>query len=222
MIRVFIGYDARETIAAHVLHHSIQSRASMPVSVTLINRSMLAGVFTRKRDPLDSTDFAISRFLVPYLCHYEGYALFVDCDILCRDDIARLWAWRDDRYAVRVVKHDYTPKTERKFLGAAQTKYARKNWSSVMLFNNAKCYDLTPKYVNVANGLELHQYSWLADSLIGDLPRHWNHLVGYYPHDSDASLVHFTDGGPYFKGYQTGDYTEEWFHERASTQSVND
>src|SRR5216684_7212308 len=197
MIRVFVGYDQREAAAFSVLSHSIHSRSSAPVSITPVMLSQLRGVYRRERNPLQSTDFSFSRFLTPYLCGYEGWAIFTDCDMLVLDDIAKLWALRDERYAVQVVKHVHVPKEETKFLGEKQTKYEKKNWSSVMLMNCAKCKALTPEFVNRASGLELHQFKWLeSDNLIGSLPAKWNHLVGYDAPRADASLVHFTIGGP--------------------------
>jgi lipopolysaccharide biosynthesis glycosyltransferase len=139
----------------------------------------------------------------------------MDCDMLVLDDIANLWKLRDDRYAVMAVKHDHVPKETTKFLGEPQSKYEKKNWSSVMLFNNARCRALTSEYVNSATGLELHQFKWLGnDDLIGALPDRWNHLVGYDPPRKDASLVHFTQGGPYFDDYRNCEYSSEWFAER--------
>jgi len=114
-----------------------------------------------------------------------------------------------------VVKHDHVPKESVKFLGEPQSKYEKKNWSSVMLFNNAKCKALSPEYVNRASGLELHQFKWLEnDELIGALPDTWNHLVGYNPPRQDASLVHYTLGGPYFPQYKDCEYASAWFAER--------
>ena len=131
--------------------------------------------------------------------------------MLMRDDIARLWALRDERFAVQVVKHDHRPREERKFLGEPQSGYGKKNWSSVMLFNNERCQKLSPAYVGSATGLELHQFKWLgADELIGDLPHKWNHLVGYDPPCRDVSLAHFTLGGPYFPEYSACEYSGEW------------
>ena len=127
--------------------------------------------------------------------------------MLARADIAELWALRDDRFTVMCVKHDYVPKTDQKFLGQTQTKYEKKNWSSVMLFNNAKCRALTPDYVNTATGLQLHQFKWLdGEEHIGELPVVWNHLVNEYEYRTDAKIVHFTDGGPYFSEYRNDDY----------------
>ncbi len=135
--------------------------------------------------------------------------------MLVLDDIARLWALRDDRYAVMVVKHDHRPRETRKFLDEPQTAYKKKNWSSVMLFNNARCGALTPRYVNEVSGLELHQFQWVeGGESVGEIPGRWNHLVGYDPPSNDVSLVHFTLGGPYFSEYAECEYAEEWRAER--------
>ncbi len=221
VVRIFIGYDGREEAAFHVLQRSIHERSSLPVAVTPLRLSQLAGVFTRERHPLQSTDFSFSRFLTPWLCNYAGWAIFMDCDMLMRADIARLWALRDARYAAQVVKHQYQPKDDTKFLGAVQTKYEKKNWSSVIVFNCARCTALTPDYVNNATGLELHQFKWLAsDDLIGELPPAWNHLVGEYDRSPDASLVHYTLGGPYFTEYRDCEFAKEWFCERDAVMTV--
>ena len=215
MIDVFVGFDPREAVAFHVLSHSIHARASQPVSITPLMLSELRRVLTRERHPLQSTDFSFSRFLTPYLSTYSGWSVFMDCDMLMLDDIATLYALRDARYAVMVVKHDHVPKESRKFLNQPQSPYQKKNWSSVMLFNNSRCQALTPEYVNAASGLALHQFKWLAsDDLIGALPERWNHLVGYHPPRKEASLVHYTLGGPYFEDYRNCEYAAEWRAER--------
>jgi hypothetical protein len=221
MIRVFIGYDSAEEVAFSVLSYSIHARASKPVAVAPVKLSELAGVFARERNSLQSTEFSFSRFLVPWMAGFEGWALFMDCDMLMRDDIARLWEMRDDRFAVQVVKHRHVPKEDTKFLGQTQTKYEKKNWSSVMLMNCAKCRKLTPDYVNSASGLELHQFKWLGDDrLIGEIPHRWNHLVGYDAPDRDAALVHFTIGGPWFPEYAQSEHAAEWFREKESMLSA--
>jgi hypothetical protein len=215
MIHIYIGYDAREAVAFSVLSYSIQARASAPVSIAPLMLSQLKGMLTRERHPLQSTDFSFSRFLTPHLSGYTGWSVFMDCDMLMLDDIAGLVRLCDDRYAVMVVKHDHVPKETTKFLGEPQSKYEKKNWSSVMLFNNARCRALTPDYVNKASGLELHQFKWLGnDELIGALPDRWNHLVGYNKPRPDAALVHYTLGGPYFPEFKNCEYSKEWFAER--------
>ena len=219
--RVFIGFDSKEVVAYHVLAQSIIEHASIPVMFCPVVLPHLDGIFMRERNALQSTEFSFSRFLVPYLSDFEGWSLFMDCDMLMRADIAELWKLRDENAAVMCVKHDYQPKVETKFLGQVQTKYEKKNWSSVLLFNNARCHALTPDYVNTATGLQLHQFKWLeSDAEIGELPPAWNWLVNEYDHDPDAKNVHFTDGGPYFDEYRNDDYADEWFAMRERTLHV--
>jgi hypothetical protein len=221
LIRVFIGYDRQLPALFHVFSHSIHVRASQPVSITPLILSQLEGLMTRERNPLQATEFSFSRFLTPYLSNFEGWSIFADNDVIARDDIAKLWALRDDRYAVMVVKHEQKPKEGRKFLDMPQTAYEKKNWSAVMMFNNARCKALTPEYVNTASGLELHQFKWLeTEDLIGGLPHEWNHLVDYDDPNPDAKFVHYTIGGPYFKEYANCEYSKEWFDERESMLRV--
>ncbi len=222
MIPVTIGYDPREAVAYSVLAHSIQVRATQPVTIAPLMLSQLKGVLTRERHPLQSTDFSFSRFLTPQLAGFAGWSLFMDCDMLMLDDIAQLWALRDARYAVMVVKHHHVPRETTKFLGEPQSTYEKKNWSSVMLFNNKKCKALTAAYVNSASGLALHQFKWLNDdALIGALPDRWNHLVGYHAPRTDAALVHYTLGGPYFAEYAGCEYAAEWRREQAAMLSTS-
>lgn len=213
--KVYIGYDEKETVAYHVLSHSILRHATVPVSITPIVRKQVDSLYTRPRGPLESTDFSMTRFLVPYLSHHEGYSLFLDCDMLCQADIGELFVYGlafPDK-AVHVVQHDYTPKSARKFLDQPQTAYHRKNWSSVMLFNNALCKQLTPEYVNTATGLELHQFKWVADEKIGTLPLDWNWLVGEYEPNDKAKILHYTLGTPCFPDYMFGQEADLWYEE---------
>lgn len=219
MIRLFIGFDPREEAAYHVLSRSIIARASQPVSIAPLALAQLKDCYTRPYNPLQSTDFSFSRFLVPYLCGYEGWAIFMDCDMLTLDDIAALWKMRDESKAVMVVKHDYTPSGKVRPLNRPNSAYEKKNWSSVMLMNCARCKVLTPDYVNTASGLELHRFQWLgenADQQIGSLPLRWNFLVDEYdplPIDQVSNL-HYTLGGPYFEDYRNCGYASLWFKER--------
>lgn len=217
VIPVFIGYDRRETVAFHVAAHSIMRRASRPVSIIGMMLPQLP--MTRERDPRQSTDFAFSRFLVPHLCRYQGRAVFVDCDVLCRADIAELYDLLPEGKAVAVVQHDYTPSSAVKFLRQPQTAYPRKNWSSVMVLDCARCGALTPRYVNAASGLELHRFAWLRDEAIASLPSEWNHLVGEYPRNPAAKLVHFTLGTPCFDEYRDCEFAAEWRDELALMNS---
>jgi len=216
MIRVFIGYDENESVAFHVLSHSILRHASQPVSITPLVKQHMGGFYVRERSTIESTDFSFTRFLVPYLSGYSGWSIFMDCDMLMTTDIAKLWELRDEQYAVMCVKHDYVAREDVKFLGATQTKYEKKNWSSVMMFNNASCRTLTPDVVAEESGLYLHQYKWLNDDeQIGALPTTWNYLVGEMTMSSTPNLIHYTLGGPYFDSYRECEYAHLWFAEHA-------
>lgn len=217
-MRIFIGYDPPQAVAYHVLAHSILRRASIPVSIQPVMRSQLGG-FKRPRGPLDSTDFSITRFLVPALAGFSGLAVFVDCDMLCQGDVADLatLASLQPDAAVLVVQHDYTPTSagRTKLEGATQTAYPRKNWSSLMVMRADRCRALEPGYVERASGLELHRFSWLRDHEMGHLPKEWNWLVGEYPQNAGAKMLHYTLGGPWLPSHRACDHADLWLAERA-------
>lgn len=215
-IRVFIGYDPVEAVAWHAMAQSILEQSSRPVSITPINLANLKSIFTRPRDPKQSNEFSLSRFLVPHLCGYQGTGIFFDCDMMLRTDIATMLDVidTDPGKAVYVVQHDYQPRDDIKYLGTVQYAYPRKNWSSVVVWNcghpaNAK---VTPDFVNTASPLELHRFTWLKDDEIGGLDVRWNWLVGEYAEPpADVRNVHWTVGGPYFQEYADADFAGEWF-----------
>lgn len=218
MLNIVIGYDKNESVAYHVLAHSIMRRASKPVSITGLYLPSLekSGMYKRERDPRQSTDFTFSRFLTPWITSaMGGRSVFLDCDMLCLTDICELERIASEQLHrdVFVVKHHYTPNPDPKFLGQEQTLYPCKNWSSLMVFNGHRTAvrKLTPSYVNEASPMDLHQFKWAND--VGDLPRHWNHLVDEYEYDPAAKIVHFTRGGPWFPQYGTCDYSEQWWDE---------
>ena len=212
VVRVFIGYDSRIPVAFNVLAHTITHNSSLPVAVVPINLKNIGAYYHRERTSLQSTEFSISRFLTPFLSNYEGWSIFMDNDIIVQSDIRNLWDLRNDDYALMCIKHDHKPESDHKFLGEKQTRYEKKNWSSVMLFNNSKCRTLTPDYVNTATGLELHQFKWLdGDRLIGELPVSWNYLAGYTKGVEHPDAIHYTEGGPYYPDYQSTEFAKEWY-----------
>lgn len=219
-LRIFIGYDPREPLPYHVLAHSILARASEPVCITPLRRESLLLYHSRPRDERASTAFSLTRFLVPALCQYEGWALYLDCDMLCRVDIARLfWRGQEDGDSVYCVPHDYTPAGGTKFLGQPQHAYPRKNWSSLMLFNAAKCTSLTLDYVNTAEPSLLHRFAWMPDREIGALGTEWNWLVGEYKPNPAAKILHYTLGGPWWPATKDCDHAAEWEAERAAMEA---
>jgi hypothetical protein len=211
MLKVFIGYDAREVTAYHVLSQSLITHASQPIEIVPLVQHQLrwAGQYWRGKDVLASTEFSLTRFLVPHLSKFSGVSVFLDCDMLCQRDIIELATHAVDQpeVPVFVVQHDYTPKTAEKMDGVKQTVYPRKNWSSVMVFNNAHCSMLTPQYVNTAQPSELHRLAWASS--VGALPKEWNWLVGEYESNPKAYLLHYTLGGPWFKR-NDGEASSRW------------
>lgn len=218
VIKVFIGYDPLESVAWHTMASSIYRQSSQPVAIIPINLDNLKGIYSRARDSKQSNAFSFSRFLVPYLCNYQGRAVFFDCDQMLRTDIANIFDVTREQpdKAVYVVKHTYEPRNDIKYLNTIQYKYPRKNWSSVVLWNceHAKNRLVDPQFVNTSEALLLHRFGWLEDSEIGELDVRWNWLVGEYdapPHD--VKNVHWTVGGPYFDDYKNVDFSTEWFDE---------
>jgi lipopolysaccharide biosynthesis glycosyltransferase len=216
MLTVFIGYDSREDIAYRVCRESILKHSSLPVRIIPIKQDELRedGVYLRPADPLSSTEFSFTRFLVPHLAGYKGWAVFVDCDFLFRHDIYTVMKYRDPKKALFCVKHDYKPTEETKMDGAVQHQYPRKNWSSFMLFNceHPDTVHLRPRVVNTATGMYLHQMQWTDNENIGELPISFNYLEGWHTKDNcvDPIAVHFTRGGPWFDNWQDVEYADEW------------
>jgi len=216
-MKVFVGYDPREDIAYQVCKHSLESKnGSVYVQPLKLSELEKANYYWRDKDPLSSTEFTFSRFLVPAICDYKGWALFCDCDILFLEDIKLLFDQADDRYAVMCVKHDYTPPVGIKMDLQAQLPYPRKNWSSVVLFNcgHPSNQTLTKELVNdpTTTGKYLHRFSWLADEEIGEISCEWNWLVGWYkePKDGSPKVLHYTEGGPWFERYRNCEYHQIW------------
>ena len=213
MIPIAIGYDPRESVAFHVLEQSIINRTSIPVCILPLASRMLRN-FDGQRDGTNS--FIYSRFLVPELMDYQGWALYMDSDMLLRDDLVKLWDLRDESKAVMVVKHEYHTTHRRKLIGTPMecdnADYPRKNWSSLILWNCGHHQNrlINREFVSEAPGSVLHRFHWLTDDLIGELPREWNHLVGEYGVVPDAKNVHFTYGAPCFSHYRKCDYAPEW------------
>jgi hypothetical protein len=214
VITVCIGFDPAETVAYHVLCHSIMRHSSVPVRFIPINKRNIPEFQRGKED--GSTEFSFSRFLTPYLCGYQGQAIFMDCDMLVRSDISEILNCCDFQHDVFVVKHDYIPKEGKKFLGNTQHVYPKKNWSSVMVFNcfMPACKRLTPDVVSNESGKYLHQFEWSEESRVGSIPKEWNHLVGEYDPSDSAKIAHFTLGTPCFIGYEDQEFADEWQKEK--------
>lgn len=195
--RIFIGFDHRQAVAYEVLHHSIITRASRPVSIAPLKLDTLP------IDRVGLTPFTYSRFLVPWLCEFRGRALFMDADMLVLADICELFDMFDSRHAVQVVK-----------------LAERFEWGSMMLFNCAHKDNkvLTPEYVQTTAD-PLHKIGWTKK--IGFLPSEWNHTVLYDRPRDDAKLVHFTGGIPIHPETKGCEYTLEWMVEAKNMNTTD-
>jgi lipopolysaccharide biosynthesis glycosyltransferase len=213
MINVVIGYDPRESVAFHVCVSSIINNSSIPVSVTPLALKNLS--YYKETHVDGSNQFIYSRFLVPHLMGYQGWALFIDGDMLLRADINDLWKLRDPSKAVQCVHHDYKTKADKKYLGSINKNYPRKNWSSVVLWNCEHPANkiLTPTKVSESTGAFLHRFSWLSDDLIGELPVEWNWLPDEFGANEQAKLLHWTLGTPCFEEYRKANMADEWHKE---------
>lgn len=235
-LHVYIGYDSREAVCSDVLSHSITKRTEAPLKITYLKHRDLrkAGTFNRPwlvesdtgdwKDLIDnkpfSTEFSHTRFLVPSLMKYRGWALFCDSDMVFLSDIKDLFAIVDDRYAVMCVKHRHKPTEGVKMDGRQQLSYYRKNWSSFVLFNcgHVSNLGLTPEKVNYMKGADLHSFCWLKDSEIGEIPYTYNYIPGVSPKlpmekGGMPDVIHYTNGGPWFPECTEVPYAGTWLEE---------
>ena len=221
-LKVFVGYDSREDDAYEVCAASIRRHASGSVEIIPIKQADMRdqGLYWRDVDPLASTEFTYTRFLVPKLAGFQGWALFCDCDFLWTSDICEIQQYRQSDLALLCVKHDHRPAEAVKMDGQVQTTYPRKNWSSLMFLNcgHESTKSLTPEIVNSHSGAYLHRMQWASDEQIGELPDEWNWLEGHSAKREDGSApkaIHFTRGGPWFENYQDVAYADLWKNELA-------
>tara|TARA_B110000438_G_C15787372_1_gene639058 strand:- start:284 stop:985 length:702 start_codon:yes stop_codon:yes gene_type:complete len=216
----YIGYDSKEDIAYRVCKQSLINNSSIDLSIRSLKLYELITkkLYTRSIDPLASTEFTYSRFLIPELMNFKGWAVFCDCDFIFFKDISILFDEIMDDKAIYCVQHDYTPKEKHKMDGKQQTIYPRKNWSSFIVFNcsHPSNQKLTSDLVNSESGSYLHQFKWLKDSEIGSLDERWNWLEGWTSQHNDKYpyAVHYTRGGPWFDEWQDVEYAQEWLNER--------
>ena len=226
MRSIYVGYDPREIAAFEVAVASIKDHLTTPVPVhdICLAEMKAAGFYRRPTEVRDgrlwdviseapcATEFSISRFLTPLLAQW-GWALFMDCDMLVRADLNDLFALCDDRYAVMCVKHRHEPAEQRKMDNQIQTRYSRKNWSSVMAVNVGHPANkaLTVDLINTVPGRDLHRFCWLKDEDIGELGPEWNWLAGHSDPSIDAKIAHFTLGTPDMRGYEKQRYADEWW-----------
>lgn len=218
-LKIYIGWDSREDIAYQVAKLSIENHATVPVEIIPLKQKELRKkeLYWREVDKLAATEFTFTRFLIPELNEFKGWALFIDCDFVFLDDVKKIFDQADSKYAIMCAQHKYTPKPGIKMDGQQQHIYPRKNWSSMMLINceHPSNRVVTKEFVNDPHktGAHLHRFSWLKDKEIGKLSHEYNWLVGWYkePEDGSPKVLHYTEGGPWFKEYENCEYANEWY-----------
>ena len=213
-VNVFIGLDEPHKIAYDVCKQSILTgNKKYKLNIRPINYNTAKG-YKRKKNKNESTQFSFARFWVPYESNFEGISIFLDSDFLFLKSIDDLIDLYDPKKAVMCCKHDYTPTSALKMDGKIQTTYPRKNWSSLIIFNNShkKNKTLEPWLLNSLTGAYLHRFMWLADRDMGSLPLEWNWLVNWYKEEPGFApkALHFTEGGPWLDGYENCQYNELW------------
>lgn len=233
-LRILIGYDGRQNDAWEVCRASLLKHSSRSLKIEPISRQSLGMAYQRgiwydgvqqydvdgefQRWPV-STDFALARFWVPYVCGYRGWALFVDCDFLFMDDVAKLFDKRSDHYALMCCQPfiDQDDEPAVKMDGRIQFPYERKRWSALMLFNCAHKSNkgLRPDYLNWAPFLSLHQFDWLKHYEIGRLDDRWQWV------QEAPRAVHYTRGMPYLPEHRTHPYADAWFAYKGGNDALD-
>ena len=222
-MKIFIGYDSSYPEVYEVCKKSIQDHSKKQHEIIpLVKQDLIDDKLYYRPTQGESTDFAFTRFLVPHLCNFKGYALFCDVDFLWRCDPEEIAEYveicdEDSIHSVHVVKHpQLITRPHGKMMDKTNRPYDKKYWSSLMYFDCSQCTRLNIDYVSTTDAGNLHGFNWLeSDDLIGDLPVAYNMLVGYYnfkslPFTRLPKAIHFTDGGPWLKDYMNVDYAKEW------------
>ena len=220
---IYIGINSKFPTVNEVCRYSIETRSSLRTVFHDVGTSVLPNeIWWRQKNEMETTEFSMCRFLVPWLNHFKGFAVYMDDDFLWQGDIAEMMQLVDPTKAVSVVKHEYTPKTDTKQDGNKQTVYKMKNWSSMMVFNcnHPDLRKLNPMIVNNKSGMYLHQFKWTNPFNIGSLPVHFNYLVGEYKIKPklDIKAYHFTLGGPWIDECKNIEFSDLWKQENADRQ----
>ena len=210
LVDIVVGFDQKEAVAYHTFVQSVIDTSTIPVRFLPLNINSLHSYKEVHKD--GSNNFIYSRFLVPYLLNFNGWAIYADGDMVCLEDIKKLWDLRDKKFAVQVVKHNYKTKIKNKYLGNKNEDYPRKNWSSLILWNceHPSHKILTPEFIQEQNGAYLHRFSWLKNNLIGEIKKEWNWLAMEYEEKNDINLIHYTIGTPCFKEYENTSLSSHW------------
>lgn len=183
--RVFVGADPAQRLAARVLEWSLRRRASLSLSVTLVDDAGLPV----PRDPArrSRTGFSFGRFKIPALCGRRGRALYLDADMLALGDLRELW----DRplNGDLVLFAPQRPGRERARFSALLLDCGGLDWDAAAIVERLDRGELD--YAQLLQELALVP----ADRLRAGLPAEWNHAEHLEPESRDPGtrLIHYTD-----------------------------
>ncbi len=210
IVDIIVGFDQREAVAYHTFAQSVIEKSTIPVRFLPLSIGSLTDYKETHSD--GSNDFIYSRFLVPSIMNFKGWAIYADGDMICLEDIKKLWQFRDKKYAVQVIKHDYKTKIQQKYWGNKNEDYPRKNWSSLILWNceHHSHKILTPEFIQNQTGSFLHRFSWIDDKDIGTIDKEWNWLAIEYEEKKNIKLIHYTIGTPCFEEYEKKSLSSHW------------
>ena len=223
-MKIYIGYDSKISIASKVCEHSLRHHSEdLDIELLKLTKLKKKKLYWRPYKN-QSTEFTYSRFLIPYLQNYKGWALYCDNDFLFLKDVKELMSLQNNSKAILCVKHEYKPKEKTKMGNKKQINFSKKNWSSLMLINcghpSMKNLDLST--VSEASGRYLHQFQWLDDDEIGSIPHSWNWLVNWYrtdKGDGHPEALHFTEGGPWIVD---SEYKQTWLNYKKLMEEKNE
>jgi len=207
-VNIYIGYDNKHPVPAMVLWHSLVKNCNKSLKIYFLNINKLK--FNRPIDPKQSTEFTYTRFLVPLLSNFSGKSLFIDSDMLCLSDITELLDTKTDQFWLACVKQNHIPKSNIKMGSILQEAYPRKNWSSLIIFNNCHFTKWTKEYVESASGATLHRFLDVPDEKIGEIAPEWNSLDLY---NHDTKIIHYTSGGPWIQECDKTPESKIWWEQ---------
>lgn len=222
-MRVYVGLDESQIVAARVLEYSIRKHATRPVRVI----PMLDVPTPEPKDKANRgrTGFSFSRFHIPRLAGYRGRAMYMDADMHVFGDLAELWEIPFGEHRVLVTRQDQPPE---RWKGADWFKPGRQ--MSVMLLD---CERLDWDIDAIIGGLDAGRYGYpdlmfdlcvVPDAEIGeDVPPEWNHLEHREP--GVTKNLHYTVVPTQPWKSDDNPYTELWekeFREARAAGIVKD
>lgn len=192
-IKIYLGTQIEQSLAADVLSYSIRQHTRSAVEIEPLYAAVAAAGIQIPTPRLPRirprTPFTFQRFAIPALCHYRGRALYLDSDMLVFKDIGELW-----QQPFTSAAH---PQSAVDLLSVPEPAHSnRPPQYSVMLLN---CEQLQWDASQLVRQLEAGKWSYeqfvleMAPAAYksATLPAGWNDLERYT--SKQTALIHYTD-----------------------------